>query len=397
MTTRHLRSGLQILVLLLTVNAGLGYALGWLHFGVERFCPFGGVETIWAVLTHQSFTCATGPFNLSLMLALLALTLVARKSFCSWVCPVGTVHEWLGALGRRLRGRKHGRELGLFSPSSMKDAPWRWLRLPVLALVLAFTVGTGELIFRPYDPYYVLFSAHGHDVAKWSYLVIGLLLALGIVVPMFWCRYLCPLGGLLWPFSRVGWLRLRRSESACTDCRACDTACPHGIPVSCQEQVDAGECTLCMECTVACRQEGALRIEGAGLAHRALPAWLLVLLILVSGTAGYFSAGAFTFASYEQIYADPGMGIETARLTLIVDGVKCVDTAENAAHQLEGLPGLFELAAFAADNRLELSIDPLRLSRDAIVDRLQGPVWVPETGEFLFGVFRVRETRLDEP
>ncbi len=384
-------------MLLLTVNAGLGYALGWLHFGVEKFCPFGGVETLWAVLTNQSFTCATGPFNLSLMLALLALTLVARKSFCSWVCPVGTVHEWLGALGRKLRPRKRGKELGLIAPASTKDAAWRWLRLPVLAAVLAFTVGTGELIFRPYDPYYVLFSAHGHDVTLWSYLVIGLVLAIGIVVPMAWCRYLCPLGGLLWPFSRVGWLRLRRSEGACTDCRACDIACPHGIPVSTVERVDAGECTLCMECTSACRQEGALAIEGAGLARRPLPAWLLALLILIAGTAGYFSAGAFTYSSYDQIYEEPGPGMEPARLTLFVDGVKCVDTAIGAARQLEGLPGLYDLTAYAADNRLELRIDPARLSADTIVEKLQGPVWVPETGEFHFGVFRVRETRRDEP
>lgn len=383
-------------MLLLTVNAGLGYALGWLHFGVEKFCPFGGVETLWAVLTNQSFTCATGPFNLSLMLALLALTLVARKAFCSWVCPVGTVHEWLGALGRKLRGKKRGKELGLVSPASTKDAAWRWLRLPVLGLVLGFTVGTGELIFRPYDPYYVLFSAHGHDVAMWSYLVIGLVLALGIVIPMFWCRYLCPLGGLLWPFSRVGWLRLRRSEGACTDCRACDHACPHGIPVSTALRIDAGECTLCMECTSACRQEGALNIEGAGLARKPLPAWLLGLLILAAGTGGYFSAGAFTYASYEQVYEAPGPGVETTRLTLFVDGVMCVDTAISAAAQIEGVPGLYGLAAYAADNRLELSVDPDLLDTEALLAKLQGPVWVPETGEFHFGVFHVREMRLDE-
>ena len=75
-------------------------------------------------------------------------------------------------------------------------------------------------------------SAHGHDVRLWSYAILAGVLALGVVVPMAWCRYLCPLGVTLWPFSAVGRLRLRRDESRCTACAACTRACPHGIDVA---------------------------------------------------------------------------------------------------------------------------------------------------------------------
>ncbi len=397
MKTQTLRRSFQILTLLLVINAGLGYAMGWMTFGVERFCPFGGIETLWAVATKQSFTCAMGPFNLSLMLALLAMTLVARKAFCSWVCPVGTVSEWLGMLGRRLRlwrGKLRGsRSLGFFFPSSQKDAAWRWIRLPVLAVILYFTVGTSELIFRPFDPYYVLFSAHGHDVQMWSYLVLGAILLASVILPMVWCRYLCPLGGSLWPFSRFAWLRIARSEISCTSCGKCDAVCPHGIPVSSVNQVDSGECTLCMECTSACPKNEALALSSPGKPSRAVPAWAVAMLVVLASGVGYISAGAFAFSSVEHIYEvrESKQGLE--QLTLYVDGVMCVDTAETAALQLESMPGMISLIAYAADNRLEIEYDGSLLTSADIVKQLEAPVYNAETEEFYFGVFRVREVQ----
>jgi len=395
MKTQALRRGLQVLTLLLVINAGLGYALGWMTFGVERFCPFGGIETLWAVATRQSFTCATGPFNLSLMLALIALTLIARKAFCSWVCPVGTISEWLGMAGRKIRrwrGSRGGKHLGFLSPTSRRDAPWRWLRLPILVLILLFTIGTGELIFRPYDPYYVLFSAHGHDVQAWSYILIGALLLAGIVLPMLWCRYLCPLGGVLWPFSRFAWLRLNRSDSACTNCGKCDAACPHGIPVSTTDSIDSGECTLCMECTNACNSHGALQLSAPGRNRSPIPAWSVIAFVILASVAGYLSAGAFSFSSYEQSYTKelpPAGRISSA--TFYVDGVKCVDTAEQAARQLTEIDGVLSLVAYASENRLDIQFDSRLMQTAALAEALEAPVWDPVGGEFLFGLFHVRK------
>jgi polyferredoxin len=171
---------------------------------------------------------------------------------------VGSVSEWLFRL---VRGP--GRRLPLEPPPGL-DRALRWLRLPVLAVILVATWTTGELVFRGYDPYYILVSAHGHDVRLWSYAILAGVLALGVVVPMAWCRYLCPLGVTLWPFSAVGRLRLRRDESRCTACGACSRACPHGIAVAAAPEVRSGECTLCLECVAVCLDARALelRLEG---------------------------------------------------------------------------------------------------------------------------------------
>ncbi len=257
-TLRGLRFVFQAGIAAATLIAGIRLAKGFSLSGIEKYCPFGGIETAWSFVTRRSFSCAAGELNVALFVALIALTLVARKAFCSWICPFGAVSEWLGALARRLRLRVP------VEPPPRVDRALRWLRVPVLILILFFTWRTGELVFRGYDPFYILFSAHGHDVKLWSYGILAGVLALALIVPMAWCRYLCPLGVTLWPFSAIGRLRLRRSEADCTGCGACDRACPHGIAVARASEVRSGECTLCLECAEACPSARALelRLEG---------------------------------------------------------------------------------------------------------------------------------------
>jgi polyferredoxin len=262
---KTIRTGFRLLVIAAVLWVGLGHAIGWSRTSIETYCPFGGVEAALALVTQQRFTCATGERNLALFLALVGLTLVARKSFCSWVCPVGTVSEWCASLGRKLFGSRRrsdeGELLHALEPARRWDRTLRWLRLPVLAVVLTFTYKTGELVFRGYDPYYILFSFHGHDVRLWSYAVLALIVAGIVVIPMAWCRYLCPLGACLWPFSRLGRLRLVRNESTCTGCGSCDRACPHAIDISEASEVRSGECTLCFECTEACPEHQVLALR----------------------------------------------------------------------------------------------------------------------------------------
>jgi polyferredoxin len=258
-TIRVVRTLFQLAVVAAALTAGIRLATGQALSGIEKYCPFGGFETAWSFLTRRSFSCAAGELNLALFLALLGLTVLARKAFCSWICPVGTVNEWIFALARRSGGRFP------ISPAPRVDSALRWLRLPVLVVILLFTWRTGELVFRGYDPYYILFSVHGHEVKLWSYAILAAVLGGAFLVPMAWCRYLCPLGGTLWPLSAVGRLRLRRLEPSCTGCGACTRVCPHGIPVATVQEVRSGECTLCLECVEACPSAGTLELKLGGL------------------------------------------------------------------------------------------------------------------------------------
>ena len=260
---KRLRTIFQAGVVLAAMVAGVRFAMGWSLTSVEKYCPFGGLETAYALLARKRFTCAAGELNLGLFIALILLAVLARKAFCGWACPLGAVFEWTGRLGKRIFGRKTYQ--GLWDiPPKLDVALKVVLRLAVLGKVLAATWTTGELVFRGYDPYYILFSAHGHDVRTWSYAILGALLLLGALVPLAWCKYLCPLGAALWPFSAAGRLRLRRDDELCTGCGSCDNACPQALAVSSAPEVRSGECTLCLECTAACPTGGALELRVCG-------------------------------------------------------------------------------------------------------------------------------------
>jgi len=266
---KYYRFLFQFIVITAAAITGFRFAMGWSRTSIEIYCPFGGLEAGLSLITQRQFTCATGEKNLALFFALILLTLLARKAFCGWICPVGAISEWFAALGRRLfpriREDDESAPLHALEPPRRIDRILRWLRLPVLIIILYFTFKTGELIFRGYDPYYILFSFHGHEVMMWSYAILGIILLGVVLFPMAWCRYLCPLGAALWPFSALGRLRLVRHENTCTDCRACDRACPHSIVISSVQEVRSGECTLCFDCTDVCPEDKVLVLEARGL------------------------------------------------------------------------------------------------------------------------------------
>jgi ferredoxin len=80
----------------------------------------------------------------------------------------------------------------------------------------------------------------------------ALLLLANILAPRFWCRYLCPLGGLLGLISRVALFRRQVGEE-CQGCKLCTQACPTGtINPAKGYASDPAECTMCMDCLETC-------------------------------------------------------------------------------------------------------------------------------------------------
>ena len=94
---RRLRIAFQVVVVVAVLVTGLRFAMGWSRTSVETYCPFGGLESVLSLLTQQTFTCAVGERNLTLFAALILLTLISKKSFCAWVCPVNIVTDLAAA------------------------------------------------------------------------------------------------------------------------------------------------------------------------------------------------------------------------------------------------------------------------------------------------------------
>jgi polyferredoxin len=251
MKTRILRYAMLTLVLGAVVYLALGYG----RRSFEAYCPFGGMESLWGLFRTGEFSCALGPLNLSMLVALLGLTLVAKKAFCGWACPIG----FLGELASRAGGAVWKRRP---APARTVNHRLKLLRYAALAVTLYFTYKLGELVLRGFDPFYIIFSGVGHGTFGWiTYGTFGVLVAGAFVVPMFFCRYLCPLGATFDPLGRLGLIKVVRDAELCTACGNCGRACPHGIHPHETDSVRDRDCTNCLECVDACPVKGTLRLE----------------------------------------------------------------------------------------------------------------------------------------
>lgn len=223
---------------------------------VEYYCPMGGIASIWGLIRGQQFICALNEMNVTIGVALLVSVLVVKKAFCSWVCPLGTLFEGVVWLRRKTLGSER-----LRIPDYI-DSRLQYLKYVVLGVILVLTYHLSELVFRGYDPFYVLFTgARGHEtIPVVSALIVVGVLAAAFFFEMSWCRYLCPLNAVMSPVSKVGVFKVKRDAARCTACGACDSACLQRIPVSQLDKVSRIDCTNCLDCISKCRVPGAMYI-----------------------------------------------------------------------------------------------------------------------------------------
>ncbi len=255
--------------------------------GVEGFLPISGLMGLVDWIRRGTLN-PIHPAATILLLVAIVLALLLRRSFCSWVCPIGFLSDTLARFGRWAFGRNY--------------RPWRWLDIPLRSLkylLLAIFVGAilsmsgpalEAFIHSPYnqvaDVKTGLFFAHMGLTAA---IVMSVLLVGSVFIRGFWCRYLCPYGALLGFFSRLSPVRVTRDADACVDCTLCDRACGARLPVSTLDTVRSVECTGCFDCVAACPIEGALTIRTRRRNVRPVTYAAAVVLLFL---AGYVTARA---------------------------------------------------------------------------------------------------------
>jgi len=216
----------------------------------------------------------------------LLLTLLFGRLWCGWLCPLGTLLEWFGPrrarrkappqrwrlakvlllfaiLGAAIFGNQ---SLLIFDPitilnRTLTTAVWPAVRYAVVqgeAFLYRLPLLWGPLdalhnavvqpIFQGVQPIFAL--------APLLALFAAGLVALNWWAERFWCRYLCPLGGLLGLLSRLSLVR-REVNDACVQCGRCAHPCPTGtIDPGDNYRSDPAECIVCLDCLADCQGEG---------------------------------------------------------------------------------------------------------------------------------------------
>jgi polyferredoxin len=253
--------------------------------GVEGYLPIAGLMNLKAAILTGTIP-KLHPAGMFLLVAFLAISVVFRKTFCSWLCPVGTLSEYLWKAGQRFLGRN------LQIPRKL-DIPLRALKYLLLGFFLYAVYS-----MSPQDIHAFLQSPYGliADVKMLNFfrflgetglIVIGVLMLLSLIIQNFWCRYLCPYGALMGLAALVSPVKITRNAETCIDCAKCAKACPSQLPVDQLITIQSAECTGCLECVAVCPAEKTLALAAPN--RKPVPAWAVAagIAVIFFGTVGY--------------------------------------------------------------------------------------------------------------
>jgi polyferredoxin len=242
--------------------------------------------------------------HLGLAIITVAIALALGRVWCGWVCPLGTLLGWLRfRSARRLATRVPPRLrsvkyvlLGVIVVMAALGSMTLLILDPIALLTRTFTtslipgfdyvVGAGESALFGWGP--------GAGIVNWVeahfrgtvlpvyqphysqgvaiFLVFLAIVLLNVFADQFWCRYLCPLGALLGLVAKVQMLR-PLVGNGCNGCNACVRACrvdaidaaaasagtgAGGRGEAARARVVTSECTMCLDCLVACPEREAM-------------------------------------------------------------------------------------------------------------------------------------------
>ena len=175
---------------------------------------------------------------------LVSVVLIGRGVFCGWLCPFGALQELLGQISRALRVPQWN------PPVALEKRLWMgkyFAAAVVLALVMTQIDSTGATL--EIEPFKTAISAR--FTRAWPYvLYAGALLAIGLFSERAYCRFLCPLGGVLAFLDRLHLLNLLKRRPECgSACHLCEHACPVRA-IEPTGHIVTSECFQCLDCQV---------------------------------------------------------------------------------------------------------------------------------------------------
>jgi polyferredoxin len=252
---------------------------------VEGWLPIAGLMNLKVFLLTGEIP-TLHPATMFLLSAFLLMSWLLRKAFCSWLCPVGTLSEWLWKAGHKIFGRNF--LLPRWLDIALRSLKYVLLGLFVYVVAKMSVEGIRAFLQSPYGiiadvKMLNLFRLMGVTTA----MVLAFLTIASVLVKNFWCRYLCPYGALMGLAALASPLRIRRDAKLCIDCAKCAKACPSRLPVDMLVTIRSAECLGCMECVNVCPADGALDMKA--FARKRVQPWMLAAAIAVvfCGIVGY--------------------------------------------------------------------------------------------------------------
>ncbi len=211
-------------------------------------------------------------------LAVLALTILTGRTYCSFLCPLGVLQDVFSRIGGKIK--KRFRRFGFRKPHNV-------LRYTLLLFTLIVTLIYGIYILTLLDPYSIFgrfmtyflkplillannflagilgkrhiytfvdtpitrFPVFVYVVPSAFLLLIGLL---SLIKGRLFCNTVCPVGTFLGLISKISILRIKFEGAKCTRCGRCSLVCKSSCIDFLNENIDTTRCVTCFNCLKSC-------------------------------------------------------------------------------------------------------------------------------------------------
>ena len=249
------------------------------------FLDFTGTLHTWfGWMAKIQFLPAVLALNLGVVVALIVLTLIFGRVYCSVICPLGVFQDVVSWINGRRKKKKYR-----FSYSKEK----KWLRYGVFGLfVIALIAGTGSFValLAPYSSYGRMVQNLFSPLYRWGNNVLAYFaeradsyafyetevwirslptfiiaaVTFILIVVLAWrngrtyCNTICPVGTVLGFLSRFSLFRITIDENKCNACGLCSRKCKAACINGKEHTVDYSRCVACMDCIDTCKH-GAIR------------------------------------------------------------------------------------------------------------------------------------------
>ena len=251
------------------------------------FLDFTGTLHHWlSWMAKIQFLPAVMALNVVVVVALIALTLIFGRIYCSVICPLGVFQDILARLRRKKNKYSYSKEV-------------RWLRYPVLVIfVLAGVAGVGSLfqLLAPYSSYGRIATMIFQPIWKLGNNLLAMLaermdsyafysidtwmrslpvliiavLTLVVLVVLAWrggrtyCNTICPVGTILSFFARFSWMKIHFDEDKCKNCSLCSKNCKAACIDFKSHSVDYSRCVVCGNCIDSCKFDALKYVHKSG-------------------------------------------------------------------------------------------------------------------------------------
>lgn len=239
----------------------------------------GTAHALFGWMAKIQFLPALLALNVGVIVALVAVTLLLGRVYCSVICPLGVMQDIFGWMGKKA---KHNR----YSYSKAKNL-LRYAMLGIMAAAIVFGLNVIVALLAPYSAYGRIVSSLlapvwlwcNNLLAQWAeahdsytfysvdvWLKSGLTLCVAVVTLVAlgllawrngrtYCNTICPVGTVLGFLSRFSLFRPVIDTSKCVDCNLCARNCKSAcINIKGGHMIDYSRCVSCFDCIGKCNK-----------------------------------------------------------------------------------------------------------------------------------------------